>query len=75
MSGQYLRRMSPEPGHSCSMPDERSNEAGDIWECDCGRAYVWSSARGYGFEWCRVYLRKWWYRLVRPGGVSGGGGW
>jgi hypothetical protein len=35
-----------------------------VWECgQCGRVYIWSDSRGYGFEWERVYLRKWWFQF------------
>jgi hypothetical protein len=58
---RWLREGLTEPKHVCLTPED--GEPWSVWECDCGRAYRFSCNRGYGFEWCRVIVRKPYYRL------------
>ena len=59
--GRYLYHPEREPRHACWTPNDA--DAGDVWQCSCGRVYRWNNNRGYGFEWSRVVLRALFYRL------------
>jgi hypothetical protein len=66
-AGRYLRKQVLTPGHVCTLPED--SEDGDVYECGgCRRVYIWHDLNGYGFNWGRVYLRAWWFRLDARGG-------